>query len=215
MGVLFLVSQLVLVVWLVLLPMAVARRQAAQRAIAWTAVPTTVSERGEGNNHHGHGLRRSSTWSGRSTAPTNPLGEHLRQRAGPGCTDPLDLQHSSQCISSNVESEPDGSGPNDGWEGSLAKVAVAALAQPLSPRYTHSPLISSPETEMESPASDPGRMWTDELGTMAGSGGIPRRLSPRSPRLQPLDQATISALLRTPDDPPGTKAGPPTAPFED
>lgn len=173
MGVLFLVSQLALVVWLVLLPMAVARRRAAQRAIAWTAMPTTLPTRGEGNDHHGHGLCSSSTWSGRSTASTNPLGlEHLRQRAGPGCTDMLDLQSSSQC-SSNAESEIDGSGPNDGWEGRLAKAAVAALAKLLSPRYTHSPPISSPETEMESLARDPGRMWPDELGTMAEGGGIP------------------------------------------
>lgn len=210
-GVLFLVSQLILIVWSVLLPIAVARRQAAQRDIAWAAIPT-VQKRSEGSHHrtsHGRGLRRNSTWNGRSTA-LNLRGEYLRQRPGPDSPDTLDLS-SSQCISNaESESESDGSGPKDRWERGLTEAAVAALDRPLSPIHTRSPL-SSPETEMESQASDPGRIWT-EPGSMAGSSGLAGRLSPRSPRLQPLDQATIiSAILRTPGEPSGTKAGPPTA----
>lgn len=134
-GVLFLVSQLILIVWLVLLPMAVARRQAAQRNIAWTVIPT-VQRRGEGGHRrtsHGRGLRRNSTRNGRSTA-LNLRGEYLRQRPGPDSPGTLDLS-SSRCFS-NAASESNSSGPDDCWERGF--ITEAAVATPLSPRHTKS-----------------------------------------------------------------------------
>lgn len=207
-GVLFLVSQLILIIWLFLLPHAVARRHAAQRDIAWTVMPR-AQERGEGDDHQTsrrRGLRRSSTWNGTPVA-LDLHGEYSRRRGRPDGIQALDLQ--SPLSSSNAESDSDGGGPTkDNWDRGLT-AAAALISNPLSPRYARSPL-SSPGTEMESPTNDPGRMWT-ELGVVTGSDGIPGRLSPRSPRLQPIDQATISAILRTPGGPAKARAGLPTA----
>lgn len=62
-GVLFLVSQLILIVWLVLLPIAIARGQAAQRAIAWTVIPGGARRDDDDDRRisNCHGLRRNIT----------------------------------------------------------------------------------------------------------------------------------------------------------
>lgn len=201
-AVLFLVGQLVLIIWL-LLPSAVARKRKTQRVIGGT-VMSEEQKRVDGDGHQQsrcRRLRRSSTWNGRSTA-MDLRREYLRQRSKPDSTDALDLQ--SPLSSLNAESDSDGNDSKNGWDRGLA-AAATALRKSLSPGYTRSPL-SSPELELESPVNGVDQTWT-ELALWPGSSAITGRFSPRSPRLHPIDQATINAIMRTPGSPPRTKLG--------
>lgn len=128
-GVLFLVNQPILIIWLMVVPRAVARTQAAQRDIAWIVI-FRGKERNDARTSHCRGVSRSSTWSRRPVS-SNPHRQYLRRRGRSDSLDALDLQ--SPLCGSHADSDSDGSGPIDDWDGQCT-AAATALGNPLSPR---------------------------------------------------------------------------------
>lgn len=188
----FLVSQLVLVTWLFARPST--RRESAQRSVA-SAAPRGKSTLSLGFNDHDEGaedqqvrqrvFRRSSTWNGRSRFAVEDSHLLLRRRMSSGF-EVTDLRSSL----SSSETDSDSSrrrSVRSGFQG--MGMMAAALATPIvsqSPRRLRSPL-GSIGTESDS-SSGNEMIW--DLGR------LPSDVSPRPPRVVPIDQATISAILR-------------------
>lgn len=76
----------------------------------------------------------------------------------------------------------------------LAAASLAIPIVPLSPRWMHSPL-SSPEPE---PESDSSKEHVCEMGSLLAT------FSPRSPRVGPMNMATISAIVKANERKPST-----------
>lgn len=193
-GIIFLVSQLALVTWL--FARSSARKESPQRNIARTAPgrkhPLSPDDNEDNDDViedrqvRQQGFRRSSTWNGRSRLAAQD-GRLLRRRRRSSGLEMTDLRIPLPSPEKNSDYSSKQGIVRSGFRD--VGMMAAALATPMvsqSPRRLRSPLCS-PGTESDS-SSGNGRVW--ELGH------IPARLSPRSPRVVPIDQATISAILR-------------------
>lgn len=190
-GILFLVSQLVLIIWLFVRPSA--RRDSTQRNVALTArgaKPTRALNDDENDGVEGlptckRDLRQSSTSSGRSRLAAEDGHLHRQRRRSSGF-EMADLRSPFSSPETDSGSSDCGSVRSSFREIGLRSATLAFSKLPQSPRRLWSPL-GSPGTESDS-SSGNGR--APELGR------LPVDLSPRSPRVVPIDQATISAILR-------------------
>lgn len=226
-GILFLVSQLVLVIWLLARPRPHARpREADQRAITWAALNTkpTITlndddhDADDGDHHvresRQHGVRRSSTWNGRSVIATGDDGHHLllrRRRRRKSSGNGLELADLRSPLSSpETDSDWDSSDHHGGRVGKgcrdvgLVAAALAMPIVPLSPRR-----VRSPPPGRSTPQNGPSSK-SDGLAREMAS--LPAGLSPRSPRVVPVDQATMSAILNGERDQEAEVGTPPVSP---
>lgn len=199
-GVLFLVSQLVLTIWLFARPRASAQREKTQRmSITRTAVTTNpaIQISGEDTDDGGRSsgrrsnLRHSSTWNGRASS-LNPTGDghFIRRRRSVG----IELRDLGDPLSS-PESDSDSSDVSRGCRdaGLMAAAALGMPIAPLSPRLLRSPLGTPDVEEIDSTENRSER----NINIMTKSLGTPADLSPRSPRVVPLDSETMSAILKS------------------
>lgn len=188
-GVLFLVSQLVLMIWL-FVPRAFARKPREQRSLEWRPVVTDTVAQGailtdqEDDRPIRRRNRRSSTWNGRSTeASQNGQPVRRRKSSGRNSDEPPAFsipEHDSDA--SDRERSVRKGLPSTG----LAAAMSAMPTVPLSPRQMRG-LLSSPKPEQNSEYSSDCVREMDLL---------PASFSPRSPRLGPMNLATISAILK-------------------
>lgn len=196
-GVLLLVIQLALVIWFCA-PRAFARTPPEQRAITWAPVKNTraTHEKNDdrpsrSNRRRRHDLRRSSTWNGRAV-PADQDGHPVRRRksssvkfASGGLRRPVVFSSSS-----DTEDSDSMSGHSARRSARHAGFVGAGLALPmvgLSPRRLH-----SPEPELDS--GKPREAAREMRLVLPSSAGLPAIFSPRSPRLGPIDQATLEIL---------------------
>lgn len=204
-GVLFLVSQLVLVIWLVARPHGDIQNgeDKEPRTIPnWTR-PTIMLSGGELDEQYGarkqsepdeldaqyaalrrRGFRRSGTWNGRARFKTIRPGPGRRKSSGG--LELAELRSPPQASNSEAESASDSYSPglsdlrrNGGLD---AAAAQAMPIRPASPRHLRA---ASPLGSPGADSSDPNKI----------GGLLPARLSPRSPRVMPIDRKTISAIL--------------------
>lgn len=184
-GILFLVSQLILIIWL-FVPRAFARKPREQRTLEWRPVvtdsiaPSTILT----NQGDSRPIRRSSTWNGRS-AETSRNGQPVRRRKSSGLKSDethafLIPEHDSDA--SDRERSARKGLPSTG----LASATPVMPAVPLSPRRMRG-LLSSSKPEQNSEYSSDCVREMDLL---------PASFSPRSPRLGPMNLATVSAILK-------------------
>lgn len=189
-GVLFLVSQPVLVIWL-FVPRAFARKAREQRTLEWRpVVPDPIAhepilgDQGDDRPIRRSNFRRSSTWNGRC-AEISQNDQTVRRRKSSGLKSdgPYALptpEHDSDA--SDRERSARKGLPNT----DLAPTMLATPMVPLSPRRMRGPL-SNPSPDFNSEYSSECVREMDLL---------PAAFSPRSPRLGPMNLATISAILR-------------------
>lgn len=193
-GILFLVSQLILMIWL-FTPRAFARRPREQRNIEWrpvdpdpTAQDPIFSDEDDGRLARRHNYRRSSSWNG-PCAATLQDGHTVRRRKSSG----LKPANSREGSNSSGRESSVREGLRD------AGLAAASLAIPIIPLSSlpfHSPL-NSPEPEPESDGSG---------GLVREMGALPAEFSPRSPRVGPINVATMSAIVKRNERKAGTTA---------
>ncbi|KAJ4391728.1 hypothetical protein N0V93_005348 [Gnomoniopsis smithogilvyi] len=197
-GILFLVSQLILIIWL-FAPWTFARKPREQRIIIWRPVDTDpvaqeaiVSNEDVDQSPRRPSHRRSSTWNGRSTA-TSQDQPPLRRRKS-SCLKPAGSRNFSASDQGSDLSDRDSSVREVLRDASLAAASLAIPLIPLSSRRLRSRL-SSPEPE---PESDGANANVREIRLP------PARFSPRSPRLGPRTMAAMSTILGANERKPGT-----------
>lgn len=181
-GVLFLVLQLTLVIWFCA-PRAFAPKSPKQLAIAWEPVVLDDHDDRPIRRRRIH-LRRSSTWNGRAA---DQDGSPVRRRKS------TDINKSAIVLSG---SDPD-SDSSDRYirvrrGAGVAGFMAATLAMRVvrrSPRRIRSP-VGSLEPESDGSSGGTAR----EMHAMPPSALLRPTLSPRSPRLGPIDQATREIL---------------------
>lgn len=204
-SILFLVSLLVLLIWLLARPRTHTRREADQRTITWEAINNkpTITLNDEDGNHSQQssqrGVRRSSTWNGRSVIATRD-GQVLRRRKSSGF-ELADLRSPLSSPETDSDSSDHGSVRKGCRDVGLVAAALAMPIVPLSPRRLRSPPGSPPEMRLDDP---------DGLAREMAS--VPAGLSPRSPRVVPIDQAAISAILKGEVDQEAEVGTPPISP---
>lgn len=191
-GILFLVSQLCLIIWLLARPHTFSRKKKHEKVTG--ILPSSSSSSTSGNtNDNGSPksrpeVHRSSTWGGELTER-----QCLRQRRKSGGVHGL-VALGTPLISPETNSDSDRS-----IQESLKDMGMmaAALAMPLSPppplKHSRSHLNrpgADRETEMKE--FNPRKVWR-EMGLMAAAIGKP--VSPRSLRMNAADQAAIIEAL--------------------
>lgn len=185
-GILFLVSQLCLIIWILARPHAFSRQTEHRRSTATSSSNSDVSLDDADTNDMNFPKprrkvrRRSSAWSGAALEP-----QYLRQQ---GESRGLDELGASDTPSSSPDT--DSYSDHSVQQGNRMKAVVSAL--PLR-RFKSSPGGDS-ETELREFNSR--KIWI-EMGLMAAAIAKPR--SPRSPRLSAVDQAALIEAL-TADD---------------
>ncbi|KAJ4413592.1 hypothetical protein N0V82_008453 [Gnomoniopsis sp. IMI 355080] len=189
-AILFLVSQLILIIWL-FAPRAFPRRPRKQRIIEWmpvqpgsTAQESIFSNEDDGRLAHRRNHRRSSSWNGGSAA-TSQAGHPVRRRRSSGLK-PADSRTLSVSDQDSDLSDRDCSVRDGLRDAGLAAASLAIPIIPLSSPRLRSP-SNSPELEPESDGSD---------GRVREMGAFPAKFSPRSPRVGPMNVATMSAILK-------------------
>lgn len=203
-GILFLVSQLCLMIWIFARPHAFARRREPRPKAATSPPDSRTESNGSANDNDSpkplRKLRRSSTWSGGSLER-----QYLRQRRKSGGRGQLG-QIGTPSSSPETESDSDLS-TQKGIEDMGGMIPAFAMPSPAPPLrhlgHSLNSLDAGPATEMKE--FDPRKVWR-EMGFIAAA--IAKPGSPRSPRLNAVDQAAIIAALTADDG--GTKAPSPT-----
>ncbi|ROW12630.1 hypothetical protein VMCG_00113 [Cytospora schulzeri] len=185
-GTLFLVSQLCLIIWILARPHAFSRRKVLRNSTGPSS--STSNSYINANTYDNNSpkarqkLRPSSTWSGAALER-----QYLDQRGKPGDLDEL-VASETPSSSPDTDSSSEHSARNGNRDLSI-KTAVSAL-----PSRSFRGLLSShgadPDPELEE--FDPRRVWI-EMGLMAAVIAKPR--SPRSPRLNAVDQAALMEAL--------------------
>lgn len=189
-GILFLVSQLILVIWL-FVPRAFDRKPREQRTLEWrpavtksVAQSTNLTDQGDDRPIRRSNYRRSSTWNGRS-ADASQKGKPVRRRKSSG------LKSDETHAFSIPEQDFDAPGEARSVRKGLPSIGLAPATPtmptiPLSPRQMRG-LSSSSKPEQNSEYSSDCVREMDLL---------PASFSPRSPRLGPMNLTTISAILK-------------------
>lgn len=204
-GILFLVSQLILVIWL-FAPRAFARKPREHMIIGWQPMDSDPAARvtilsddeDDGRPTRRRNYRRCSTWNGRSVA-TSRDGRPVRRRKSTGLK-PAELHTSSSSDQDSDSSDWDSSLRKGFQNTGLAAASLAIPIVPLPPRQLRSP-VSSPELEPETEGSD---VFVHKTSLM------PAAFSPRSPRAGLMNTATIGAIFQANERKPGTTPmGPP------
>lgn len=197
-GILFLVSQLILIIWL-FDPRAFAHKPREQRTLELRPIVTEsvaqnnmLTDQGDGRPIRRSNYRRSSTWNGRS-AEISQNGQPVRRRKSGG------LKSDETHVFSTREHDSDASDRETSVRKGLPSTGLAAATSamptvPLSPRQMRS-LLSSPKPEQKSEYSS---VCVREMDL------LPASFSPRSPRLGPMNPATISAILKADERTPGS-----------
>lgn len=196
-GVLILVVQLVLVIWYCA-PRAFAPKPTEQRAVTWeprdsteAVVSNDEDEDAERPNHRRHNhnqFRRSSTWNGRARA--TGADDHVRRRKSSGVK-PAIILYSSEPEESDSSFFGDHSLRQGLRYNGLMAASLAIPMAPASPRRIRSPR-SSPKCESDD-SNDAGSEREMHLMPPTDA-AMPPTLSPRSPRLGPIDKATKAIL---------------------
>ncbi|KUI59198.1 hypothetical protein VP1G_06481 [Cytospora mali] len=189
-GLLFLVSQLFLIIWILAQPHTFSRKQEHRKTIIDTSPSTSHSSLdgdGDGNDtpRPRPNVRRSSTWNGGSS-------ERQYQRGKSGGLD--EFEESGISLSGpETDSDPDRSiqkGIRD--IGMMAAVLAMPMSAPPARHFSNPPGSPDRDSETELKEFNHRTVWM-EMGLMAAA--IAKPASPRSPRLNAADQAALMEAL--------------------
>ncbi|KUI64516.1 hypothetical protein VM1G_00874 [Cytospora mali] len=190
-GLLFLVSQLWLIIWILAQPHAFSRKQEHRKTIDTSPSTSHSSLDGDGNGNDSETPRprpeacRSSTWNGGSL-------ERQYQRGKSGGLDELE-ELGTSLSGPETDSDSDRSiqkGIRD--IGMMAAVLAMPMSAPPSRQFSISPGSPDGDSETELKEFNHRTVWM-EMGLMAAA--IAKPASPRSPRLNAADQAALMEAL--------------------